>query len=225
MTIGAAQQPSSECGCPAGGWLNQSTVGCPTSSAQGPEPKCYEPPKTRKQHVRQTNQNRILKTLLLKPCCKKPRRCQLPYNKSWLLSRTPEWGQEIGTKTGRAARGLPSSQECHVGCSNQRDGQAKGRHAQPTMPMKPQRLAGRERFWKARRHRKHHPRWTPFWTGPSEEKIVTRPPFWGPNFGPQNEGRQMSLFATTSHSALVQTCPSTLLKRLRMTLCGPAFLK
>ena len=109
--------------------LNQSTVGCPTSSAQGPEPKCYEPPKTRKQHVRQTNQNRILKTLLLKPCCKKTRRCQLPYNKNWLLSRTPEWGQEIGTKTGRAARGLPSTQECDVGCSNQRDGQAKGRHA------------------------------------------------------------------------------------------------
>ena len=81
----AAQQPSPECGY-------QSTVGCPTSSAQGPEPKCYEPPKTCKQHVRQTNQNRILKTLLPKPCCKKTRRCQLPYNKKLATFEDPGMG-------------------------------------------------------------------------------------------------------------------------------------
>ena len=148
------------------------TVGCPTSSAQWPEPKCYKPPKTCKQCLRQTNQNRILKTLLPKPCCKKQGAASCLTTKTCYFSKTPEWGQKIGTKTGRA-RSLPSSQECEAGCSNQRDGQAKGRHAQPTMPMKPQRLAGRERFWKARRHRKHHPRWTPF-LGPNGAPLKKR---------------------------------------------------
>ena len=101
------------------------TVGCPTSSAQGPEPKCYKPPKTCKQCLRQTNQNRILKTLLPKPCCKKQGAASCLTTKTCYFSKTPEWGQKIGTKTGRA-RSLPSSQECEAGCSNQRDGQAKG---------------------------------------------------------------------------------------------------
>ena len=60
-----SQQPSPECGCPAGGWLNQSTVGCPTSSAQGHN----MPPKTRKEHVRQAF-----------------------LQQNWLLLRTPELG-------------------------------------------------------------------------------------------------------------------------------------
>ena len=65
MRIGAAQQRSSECGCTAGAWLNQSTANLKCTRATST--------KTCKQHVRQTSQNRILKTqyflLMLRGSC------------------------------------------------------------------------------------------------------------------------------------------------------------
>ena len=123
VTIGAAQQPSPECGCPAGGWLNQSTVGCPTSSAQGQNPSATS-------HLKPANSTYDKQTKIASLRRYSPNLVAKNQGAASCLTtktgyfRGPQNG--VSTKTGRAARGLPSSQECDVGCSNQVTAKQKG---------------------------------------------------------------------------------------------------